>query len=286
MARTTTLTSLLALSLTLSQRALAEGSKAECIAAYESGQRARKSGDISKAKEAFAYCASSTCPSAMHDDCQSWLEEVEAAMPTRAFRAVNGKGEALPNVTLAIDGGEPQPLETEPIVFQPGEHELTFECEGYGTVQRRLTFRAGEHPAALDIELEALTDAAVTEPVPEAPLRSAHVLDSSGPSFVPVLIGAGVGVLGTASFNYFGLKARSLDRGLDECIPNCSTGRVSEVRHNYTAANASLGIAAAGFLAAGVSWLLQSSSTPASASTAGVRVSLRVGPVTSLMGQF
>lgn len=282
MARATTLTSLLALMLTLSHRAMAEGSKAECIAAYESGQRARKTGALSKAKEAFAYCASATCPSAMHDDCGSWLEEVEAAMPTRAFRAVNGQGEPLPNVTLSIDGGEPQRLEADALVFEPGEHELTFECEGYAKVQRRLVFRAGEHPAALEIELEPLTEVAATEPAPRAPRRG----DASNPSWVPVLVGAGVGVLGTASFTYFGLKARSLDRDLDACIPNCSAGRVSEVRHNYTAANASLGIAAAGFLAAGVSWLLQSSSAPASASTAGVRVSLRVGPVTSLMGQF
>ncbi|HET9933722.1 MAG TPA: hypothetical protein VFQ35_23625 [Polyangiaceae bacterium] len=286
MVRTTTATCLLALMVTLSHRALADGGKAECIAAYESGQRARKSGALSKAKQAFEYCASESCPSAMHDDCSSWLHEVDDAIPTRAFRVTDGNGEPLPSATLSIDGGEAQELSEEALSFEPGSHELTFECDGYAKVQRRLVLRPGEHAAPLDIELEPLAEVTAAETAPEAPPRPKRFRDSSSPNWIPTLIGAGVGVLGTASFTYFGLRARSLDRSLDECIPNCSAGRVADVRHNYTAANASLGIAAAGLLAAGVSWLLQPSSSSSSASSPGVRVSLRVGPVTSLMGQF
>jgi hypothetical protein len=102
---------------------------------------------------------------------------------------------------------------------------------------------------------------------------------------LPALIGVGVGVVGTAGFIGFGLTARAGDRALDACTPDCSREQVDDVRRDYFLSNLSLGVAAAGFLGAGVSLLL-SPATPPKAALSRANLRLRLGQLSYLTGEF
>jgi hypothetical protein len=270
---------------TFSPRVRADDAKAQCIDAYENGQRSRKAGSLMQAKSEFTYCSSDACPQGMHEDCAKWLSEVSAAIPTGVFHVTDGDGKELAGVRVSVDGGDAELLSGRAFALDPGEHELTFECDGYRTLTERVTLAAGER----------LAPEFVLEPLPSKPdefaVAKTSPADGAAPpareqrNLVPTLVGLGVGVVGTASFITFGLMARAGDRSLGSCIPDCSAERVDAVRQDYLLSNVSLGIAGAGFLGAGLSLLLLE---PAPASTPASRASvrLRVGPVSYLTGEF
>ena len=86
--------------------ALAQDKKAQCMDAYEEGQRARKHSALLQAKQRFLFCSSAACPEAMHADCQGWLKEVDAAIPKSVFEVTDENGTPLGDVMVSIDMAE------------------------------------------------------------------------------------------------------------------------------------------------------------------------------------
>lgn len=264
-----------------------EGVNAQCLESYAEGQRARKRGAFSAAHEAFTFCGGASCPQALHADCLRWLDEVEAATPTSVFRVVDASGQQLQGVRVSVNGGAKQRLNGRALTLDPGKHTLVFERNGYRPLTRSFTFSEGEKLVVREVQLKR-TDDAVT------PAATVVARSNDSPPFpierstslTPAWIGAGIGAAGFAGFAYFGLSARSDDRALDQCTPNCSEQRVEEVEQQYLWANVSLGVGAVGILGA-LAWVLFSPEQPGTSeqtTIADVRVYL--GPTTRIVGRF
>jgi hypothetical protein len=262
-----------AMALSAPLTAYAADTAEQCVSAYADGQRARKSGAFAQAQQLFALCGGSSCPSALHGDCQLWLSEVEAATPTSIFRVSGQDGQELHGVQISIDGQPQRALGGQALAFDPGEHELVFELEGYQPLTQRFTFAEGDKLVPRDVTLTPLSRGTPTSPTtsplgtptsPTTHLDETRPTDDSRPSTLPLWLGAGIGAAGLAGFGYFGLAARSNERALDECSPGCSVSRVDEVKQQYLVANVSLAVGAAGLVGA-AAWLLFASAPEPSA---------------------
>jgi hypothetical protein len=262
--------------------ALAQDNKAQCVDAYEEGQRARKRSELLQAKESFLFCGSAACPGAMHADCQGWLKEVDAAIPKSRFEVTGKNGTPLGDVMVSIDMGEPRPLDGSSIELDPGAQVFVFTAPGYRELRERAMLPSGDR-LVRRVALEPLR-AAEPSPRPSAPSpksdsRSAPARSSAWPAW----LGAGIGAAGAVGFAYFGLNGRSQDRALDACSPACSVERADEVRRNYLLANVSLGVGAAGLIGAGA-WLLFAPTETEAKPRAALEVQL--GPVTWVRHRF
>ena len=273
---------LLGVGMATAARAKPNQMASQCLNAYEAGQRLQKAGELTRARASFEFCASDACPSALHADCSHWLEELATVMPSVTLRVTDQAGQALTGVTLTIDDGEASALTDRALALEPGEHTLVFEHPKYRPLRRKITLALAER-ANVVVELELVAPTPTTA-LP-APPSAAKELSPTRTQLWPILVGLGVGAVGAAGLTYFGLTARSSEKDLSQCSPNCSTQAVSEVRRDYALANVSLAVGGAGLLGAGV-WALfgPRTSTPAPAQSA--RLQLAIGPVTSLSGTF
>src|ERR1700690_3189902 len=98
---------------------------AQCSASYQSPQRLRIDGKLRASHDALMTCVHLACPAFISSDCTKWLGEVEAALPTVVFAAVEG-GNDLLGGEISVDAeivanatyGLPHP-------FDPGPHTIT-----------------------------------------------------------------------------------------------------------------------------------------------------------------
>lgn len=275
--------------------ARADDNKAQCVDAYEQGQRARKQSALLRAKDAFLLCSSDLCPAAMHADCQGWLDEVDAAIPKTAFEVTSKTGAPLSGVMISIDLGPARPLEAQPIALDPGAHVLTFTLAGYRELRESVVLTKRDsvtrHVALEPLSSQPLptipppTQSLATQPAvpPPAPRRAVQSTPSGATTW-PAWVGVGIGAAGLAGFSYFGLHARSEDRALDSCANTCDLARVDAIRRDYLIANVSIGVGAAALIGAGAWILLAPRAEPSK--TASAVIELQVGPITSLRHAF
>jgi hypothetical protein len=248
--------------LLLATSAAASDGRNECVQAYEDGQRLRQTGALVEAESRLLACGGPECPVRMQRDCQGWLDDVRRSIPTVIFRVRDETGSVLGNVRLSIDDGPWQRLDGRAVLMNPGEHVVAFERTGYEPRRTPVFVTEGEKLEPREIFLTPLAtpqpaSSARTELHPSSDETSAKVLRqgrSASHWVLPVAAGA-VGVLGAASFGYFGLQAIHDERALDRCTPNCSQDQVDDVRRQYRVSNVSLGVSIVGLVAAGV-WLL------------------------------
>ncbi len=120
--------------------------KAECIAASESGQDLRHAGKLNDARTQFAVCVAASCPGPIRDDCAQRLHEIGKAMPSFVFDVKDAAGNDVPGVAITMDGesvaGAGNAAGTA-IEVDPGEHTFTFEAAGLPKVEKRLVIAEG-----------------------------------------------------------------------------------------------------------------------------------------------
>lgn len=253
-----------------------EGSKQLCLDAYESAQMLTREGDLLKARKRLEYCASSACPQLMHGDCQRWLLQVEASIPTVVFVIETPSGSIAGPANVRIDEGEPVPVDGRAMSVNPGKHQVAFWAEGLQSATREFVFTEGEKLRRELVVLEP-PKTAIRAGKARRPKTPAGEAPGGGVAFtVPMLLTSSVAVIGGAGFAYFGLTARAEDRALDDCSPYCTRSKVDNVKRSYLLANVSLGVGLAGLLGTVVLVLLQEPDTKAS--------SLSVGPLTAARG--
>ena len=260
--------------------------KAQCLGAYEQGQRQRKAGTLEQARDTFTFCASDACPSALHEDCSRWLSEVVEATPKAVFRVSSSSGEELTGVRVRVDGGESQPAGEGPVELDPGVHVAVLEHADHRSVERRFTVSERE---TLTLEVVLAPAMTTRPPLARSTTGSGSSRDAREErrlSLTPIWIGAGLGAAGAAGFTYFGLKARAADRSLDSCTPSCDKTKVDAIERDYLLANISLGAGALGVLGAGA-WALfgpRTADTGVTVATHGLKVHL--GTTTWVSGTF
>lgn len=284
-------------------RSAPKDNKEECLQAYTAGQRARNAGALVEAKRAFVFCGGASCPSALHGDCLRWLDEVEAATPTAVFQVVNPAGERLSGARVRVDSGSARELDGRALPFDPGQHVLTFELDGYKRLEQRFAITDGEKLVAVKVTLVPASEGHTSDSVAaDAVAADAVAADAvagdqgaapsipaergDGTTSLPIWIGAGIGALGVAGFSYFGLSARSDDEALGNCYPACPVERVDEVERGYRNAHISLGVGAVGVLVAVAWWVFSSGDSEAANAASGPALSWSSGTTPGLVGRF
>ncbi|WP_438011768.1 hypothetical protein WME89_25865 [Sorangium sp. So ce321] len=229
----------------------AESAVAQCVAAHAEVQKLRKSHQLIEAGRALKGCARSECPAPVLRDCGAWLDELEQVTPSVVFN-VTSAGEQVVGSRILVDG---QPVELSssgaPLRLDPGKHTYRVEHDGYRPVSRELILFEGQRFLQLSVALEPLADA--PDPKPQAPAMETY---RPVPALTYVL--AGVGVAGAASFAVWGTVGRSEQDDLEQtCRPRCRDSDLAGVRTKYLIADISLGVGAAAFVGAALTYLLR-----------------------------
>jgi hypothetical protein len=146
----------IAVSLLAPTLALAAGPTADqCISSNEDGAVLRKRGKLLAAKTSLAACSADACPKVVRDDCAKSLADLEKAIPTIRFQAMEGENEIF-DVRVLMDN-EPlaEKLEGKTFSLDPGEHLFTFFAKGHPTQTRKVTLKEGEKDHVEQIQLGA-----------------------------------------------------------------------------------------------------------------------------------
>jgi hypothetical protein len=225
-----------------------------CLAAYDTGQRQQQSGDLVHAADQMLRCGGPACPLSMQRDCQRWLDEIHESLPSVVFRALDANGGDVSDVRLSIDLEPARALDGRAIPLNPGRHVVHATSPGFEPLERELFAVEGDKLRRYELHLvptgSARTMALMPEPasMPFAaePTREGTRLLQSSTAKAALLGGAGVAVIGGAGFAFFGLHARSDERGLSTCTPHCSKAHVEHIKGEYVLSNVSLGIGLTG----------------------------------------
>jgi hypothetical protein len=207
---------LLLASLLLGAPAHAAGStddKRACAEASEEAQLRRIHGKLRGAREELLVCARDVCPVLVKHDCEQWLAEVEASLPTVVISALDKNGHDAGDVRVTVDG-QPflEKLDGTAATIDPGQHMMRFNHAGDPPVEQKIIVREGEKNRQVSVQLGTPV---VPAPLPNQPLvlvpggtQGATPGNESPSHAVPILsyslIGAGAASLGVAL--YFEIK--------------------------------------------------------------------------------
>lgn len=256
--------------------AWAQGPSVEqCVAASESGQVLQKEGWLLAARTQLERCADPQCPQPVRTDCNAWLGEVLAAMPSVIIVARSADGDRR-DARVTLDG---KPWLTEltgrPVELDPGEHELVVFTD-HGTVGQKLVVNTGEKNRLVVFALDAVA--------PAAPVATAEAPAGARPFPAAPVAVTGVALVGLGLFAGLGLGGRAqldaLTRSPCAATRSCDPRKVDEVRRLFAAADISLGVGALSAAAAVVLWWRWAAAPPpvepsVALSPAGAVVGLR-----------
>lgn len=216
----------------------ADAALAECYDAHEAGQLQRKKGSILAARQSFATCGRSMCPSIVQKDCVVWAQELAAQQPTVVIAVVRSDGTDVLGARVFIDGAS-TPADGHGVELDPGKHTVRVERGGAPSFDRSFTVREGDRARRVAIVL----------PSDPAPRRSS-------PPLLTYVFG-GVTVASLASFGTFAAIGKSRENELaDSCGDRCGASEVDSVRRSYLVADVSLGVAVVSATAAVIAWLV------------------------------
>jgi hypothetical protein len=238
--------------------------KAACNAAYESGQRARKSGDLIRARESFLMCARDPCPKVFQPECVQWLAEVEKILPSVVFEITAESGAPPTSVKVLVDGTiVATKLDGTAVPINPGEHTFRFEADDRPAVEKRVLVVEGDKSHRVSVEMPK--PAPATSDTNENETRDATSTPWGGWALL------GVGAVAFASFGYFGLHGLSQRSDLDRCNPHCAQADIDATRRSFLFADVSLGVGILA-VATGAYVLLSRSSSSAGAPSSSLGI--------------
>jgi hypothetical protein len=257
--------------------ARAEPDARECIASSEQGQEKRNEGKLIEAKQLFAACAASSCPTLIRTDCAKWYRDVETTLPTVVLVARDAKGRDLLDVKVELDGRVvATKLDGRPLDVDPGRRVFRFSSAS-GADEQEVLVVAGEKNRQIVARMGGAAPPEAETPPPgvEAP---PHSQPSASSSPLPWILG-GAGVLAIGIGAYIGIDAKN-DLDALESSPcakpkTCPQSELDSVERRFLIADIAMG---AGVVAVGVAtWLLLSRSEKTPAAALPVRVDIGLG---------
>lgn len=223
--------------------ALADSTKQACVQAYVEAQRLRKADKLTEAREKLELCADDACPATVKKDCKPWLADNDREQPTVLLSALDLSGNKTTTVRVLVDGTKiGDQLPSAAIKIDPGAHKIRFEAEGLEPIEVELSLQKGEK--GREVVADFSTQKQAEKPAAATPLSTEPTPPGrKTPTLVYVL--GGVGVLGLASFAYFGSTGKSDEDELAEgCAPKCDPGDVDAAHQKMLIADISLGVSA------------------------------------------
>jgi hypothetical protein len=187
-------------------RAYAQEDKAACRKAFEQAQTLRDEGKLSAAREQMLMC-SRVCPAGFAKLCDTWVLDVEKALPTIVIRAVDEDGQDLSNTEATLDGKNVK-LDGKSVAIDPGAHALKLSAPTRPPIEKEIVVAQGEKNRVIVVTIPSEKKKAVPPPAR---------VESSPPTAAYVVTGIGIAALG--GFAYFGLSADARHR---ELVNGCS----------------------------------------------------------------
>lgn len=223
---------LCASALTQSGWARADGTTT-CTDAASQGQIQRDAHKLVEARNQFLICAKQECPSVVRKDCTTWLEQVQASLPTVVPVAIDEAGNTLPGVKVSVDGKVlVAKIEGQAVEVNPGTYTFAFEAPDGTKAEKQVVVAEGDKDKRVAVPIAspgALGTAA--PPPPSTASAPAPPAASSAPAERPPgesspapwktigIVTAGVGVVGLGLGTVFGLQASS-KKGSAGCDSN------------------------------------------------------------------
>lgn len=252
----------------------------ECAAAAENGQELRDQGKLVEARERIVRCSQSSCPKMVRSDCEKWLPEVEARIPTVVLHAAGEGGGDLAAVKVERNGAAwLDKLDGSAIQMNPGANKLRFTAEGYDPIDKEIVVAEGQHGRIVEIKLTKTGGAPV---MPGAtPAEPTKADEGAGPGLLPwVVLGVGVAGLGTFTVTQI-LASSDVSSVEDGCgaTKTCSDAELDPIRTKLTISAIGLGVGIAGVGASIAMFALLSGDKGDDA--AAIRLVPVVGPTTA-----
>ena len=255
----------------LAGAARADVSVEACSDAYTKGQEERLAGHLYSARTLLNVCSDPTCPTAIVRDCERWVTEVAADLPTVLVHATDAAGRPINDLKITVDGANVAVADlAKPFVLDVGQHVLRFEAAGYEPLEVQPSLRPRDHevPVNAVLHLNAPPQSVALAPLPGNAAQSSNQPSKPVPVAAVALASVGVVALGTSI--YFGLSAKSKYDDLKaECAPNCSQSSADSVHTKAVVSDVALGATIVAFGAA--AWFyFGASPNPQSATALGV----------------
>jgi hypothetical protein len=254
----------LALAIGLGARPCRAADVEEGAAAAESTQRLRAAGKLQQARATALVCERASCPAMMRSDCQAWLSQIDAALPSIVVLARGAKGDVTA-VRLTVDGlPVTERLDGQPMPLDPGEHDLRFERldeASAAPVAQHILLGAGEKNRRIEVVFESPTPVAppATAPAPAQPPPPPPPSPGSRP--VPLLswVLGGVAVAALGTFGAFAIKAKvENDQWESQCgHGSCSPGELTTLHSDADVADIALAVGVAAATTATVLYLVR-----------------------------
>ncbi len=254
--------------------------KAECLDTSMKAQRLKLDGKLRAARDALLQCSRDACPQLVRQDCDTWLGEVTAGLPTVVVTARDDAGHDLFDVSVTVDGEAfAEHPDGKSRAVDPGERTFVF-TRGEVTQTVRVAIRQGEKDRIVEARFElpkAAPGEAKPEPkAPQAPLAPKPAVEREGSSGPRTGLGIGlvsVGAIGVGTSIALLLAANGEVFDLrDTCgvSRTCTDDQLSSVTSQRTVAGIVGGLSAAALVAGAV--VLLTAPSPKRAADTGLRV--------------
>lgn len=206
----------------------------QCLASSEEGQRRRAGRELLHARTLFTTCSAPACPAVVRADCQKWLFELRAEVPSVIIAAREDDRDHL-DAVMTVDGAPAERrLDGSPLEVDPGAHRLVVRLSDGRRHELAFVAVIGEQNRRIVLRVQPRS------PTPSAPdeTRRSPVL--------PILLTVGT-VGAVATFAGLGLVGSSQLRDL-EALPcastkTCDPRQVEPTRALLIGADVSLGVA-------------------------------------------
>lgn len=197
----------------------------ECAAGAESAQPLRASGKLLAARKKLLACAREECPVHVRRDCQTWLDQVNQALPTIIPLAKDEHGNDSADARVSIDGLQvASELDGKPISLDPGQHLVRFERANVPAVEVPVVVAEGVKDRTVMARFTAPADA--TPPL-------TYVL--TGVSLFALASGITLDVVASSRYAHFNKT----------CAPSCGSDGVTDAHTMAIVGDVSLGTALA-----------------------------------------
>jgi hypothetical protein len=218
--------------------------KAECLAAHEDGQVARRGGRFDRAREDFAVCQRDVCPAVLRARCADYARELEAVQPSIVVMARDAQGAAVGEARVTLDGAPPVGVAALALGrrLNPGVHTLRVEAPGFFPADKTITLPEGVKNMQVIVSLESPKSAA---PPARAEIVSTPkpIKSSSKGAAWGFAIGSGVSLLAAGALSGVGWGIHtSLN---SSCGNMCMDSQVEPLRVLWPASFAALGVGVA-----------------------------------------
>ncbi|AUX42679.1 hypothetical protein SOCE26_041120 [Sorangium cellulosum] len=253
--------------------ARAQGVGEACASSYEQAQQLLSDRALKSARAELRACVSA-CPATLARDCQSWLEKVDAEMPSVALSAASADGRAPGRVRVLLDGAPlVEDIPAAPVEIDPGRHTFTFEDAAGTRVVAVVTLSPGDK--ALPIAVRFPGAAPPRAGGGAGAVRQRWPLLIAGGGAAALVVGAVLGIKG------------HVDRSAlisERCAPRCPADEVGAIDTLWKAGAISAGV---GAVALGAGTVLYFQLDPVAPAAPAAGAALRPGGAgLSLRGSF